>query len=145
MSKHSHEVTIAVDAPPHVVWDVLVDVEAMPTWTESMTAVDRVEDVPLRIGSKVRIKQPRLPSTVWTVTGYVEGKEFTWDAKGPGTTTHASHIVTPEGSTATVTLRIDVTGPMAGALWRMLEGITHRYVQMEAEGLVRAAEARARG
>jgi hypothetical protein len=110
-----------------------------------MTAVERIDDVPLRIGSKVRIKQPRLPSTVWTVTGYVEGKEFTWDAKAPGATTRASHILTSEGGSTSVALRIDVTGPMAGVLWRMSENITRRYVQMEAEGLARAAEARAKG
>jgi uncharacterized membrane protein len=145
MGKHTHEVSVAVDAPPHVVWEVLTDVEAMPIWTESMTSVTRLEDVPLRIGSRVRIKQPKLPSTVWTVSGYVEGREFTWDAKGPGTTTRASHLVDAVDTGSTVTLRIDVTGPAAGMLWRMSESLVRRYVQMEADGLARAAQQRAAG
>jgi uncharacterized membrane protein len=145
VSKHSHEVTVAVQAPAEVVWAVLSDVETMPSWTESMTSVTRLDDVPMRIGSKVRIKQPRLPPTVWTVTEYVEGRQFSWDAKAPGATTRASHVVTPDGPNSTLTLRIDVTGPLAGALWRMSAGLTRRYLQMEAEGLARAAQARAAG
>ncbi len=143
MSRHAHEVNVAVHAPAQVAWEVLSDVEAMPTWTESMTSVSRLDDVPLRIGSRVRIKQPKLPSTVWTVTGYVEGQEFAWDAKGPGATSHASHIISPLGDACSVTLRFEVTGPAAGALWRLSAGLVRRYVQMEAEGLARAAGERA--
>ena len=37
------------------------------------------------MGSRARIKQPRLPTTVWEVTEVVTGRSFTWIAGGPGT------------------------------------------------------------
>ena len=44
-----------------------------------------------RVGARARIDQPRIPTTVWTVTGLTEGHDFTWEASGPGTRTTGRH------------------------------------------------------
>jgi hypothetical protein len=71
-------------------------------------------------GSRVRIKQPRLPATVWTVSDLVEGKQFTWTADNPGVRTRASHRVVGRADGSQATLRIDqggVLGSVVGFLY----------------------------
>src|SRR5512144_1662591 len=78
------EHAVDVDAPPDVVWMVLMDVEAWPALTPSMTSVEKAESGPLKVGSRVKIKQPRLPLTEWTVTDLVDNERFTWESGRPG-------------------------------------------------------------
>jgi uncharacterized membrane protein len=130
------EQTAAVAAPPEVAWDALVDVERWPTWTRSMRRVQRLDGGPLAVGSRVRIKQPRLVPVVWTVTELDEGRAFAWAAEGAGVRSVARHEVRPMGAgTSEVLLTFDQTGPMAPVLRAVLGGLTRRYVRMEAEGL----------
>ena len=97
------DVTVDISAPPEVVWAVLSDVESWPTWTASITSIRLLGPDPLQVGSRVRIRQPRLPATVWTVSDFVEGERFSWTSTSPGVNTRASHRVvgTAEGSRAT--------------------------------------------
>jgi len=62
-----YEGSTTIDAPIDIVWSVLVDVERMPEWTPSMQSVHLLEGPALRRGSRVRIKQPRLAASTWTV------------------------------------------------------------------------------
>ena len=126
----------AVAATPQVVWDALADVERWPTWTRSMRRVQRLDEGPLAVGSRVRIKQPRLVPVVWTVTDLDAGRAFTWEAEGAGVRTVASHEVRAMGAgTSEVRLTLDQSGPLAPVMDRLLGRLTRRYVQMEAEGL----------
>ena len=55
----------------------------------------RLDQGPLRLPSRARINQARLPTTVWEVAEGVAGRSFSWIAGGPGMSTTASHVVTP--------------------------------------------------
>jgi hypothetical protein len=69
------------------------------------------------------------------VTEVVDGRSFTWAAKGPGMTTIARHEVVPDATGSTVRLSIEQAGPMgavAALVWRRL---TQRYIELEAESL----------
>jgi hypothetical protein len=140
------EQSVSVNAPRDVVWAVLVDVETWPQLTDSVTSLNRLETGPLRVGSRASIKQPRLPTSVWTVTELVDHERFTWDTSGPGWRTHAVHDVIPAGpGSCTLHLLMEITGPVGEVMGRLTAGTARRYVGMEAEGIKRHAESQARG
>jgi uncharacterized protein YndB with AHSA1/START domain len=134
------DVTVDISAPPEVVWVLLSDVESWPEWTASITWVRSIRPGPLQVGSRVRIKQPRLPVTVWTVSDLVEGERFTWTATSPGVNTRASHRVIPAAEGSQATLSIDQAGILGRLVGRLYGRLTRRYVQMEAAGLKQRSE-----
>ena len=129
------ETTRHLDAPPEPVWEVLSDVARWPEWTPTIDSVERLDDGPLRVGSRAVVRQPRLPKATWEVTELVPGRSFTWESTGPGLRTIGRHRVGPDGAGSSVTLGIEQTGPMgavAALVWRRL---TQRYIELEAESL----------
>lgn len=138
------EKTVTIAAPPETVWRVLTDVEAWPTWTESMTSVTRPADArrdhELAVGETIRIKQPRLPATDWTVTEVTPVRSFSWDARGPGVRTTATHVVEPAGEGSHVRLVLDQSGPLGVVMGLVTRGLTRRYLELEAAGLKAASE-----
>jgi uncharacterized protein YndB with AHSA1/START domain len=130
---------VAVAATPERVWAVLQDVESWPEWTASMTSVQRAAGGPLRVGEQVRVRQPRLPRTVWTVTRVEPGRSFSWSASTPGVRTTADHEIHPGPDGCRVVLRLVQAGPLAAPIDLLLGRMVRRYVDLEAEGLRRRA------
>lgn len=139
----SYEVTGQVAAPVEVVWEVLTRVEAMPEWTASMTRVEILGDQPLDVGSRVRIRQPRLMPATWVVDEWLPMTSFTWSSATPGVRTVGRHVVRPlEGRRSEVTLGVELHGLLARPLWRLVGSTTREYVGLELAGLTEAAERR---
>lgn len=69
-------VTFDVQASADRVFSVLQDVERWPEWTATMTAVKKMDDGPLVVGSKVRVRQPKLLPAVWLVTELDKNRVF---------------------------------------------------------------------
>lgn len=137
--------SIDIDAPVSRAWSVLRNVERWAEWTASVRSVSLLDD-DLRVGARARVDQPRIPTTVWTVTDLVEGREFTWEARGPGTVTTGVHAVEATGpDTCRATLSITQSGWAGAVLGRGYRSLTERYLAMEAEGLKRRSEAAAPG
>ncbi|MGA8046206.1 MAG: SRPBCC family protein [Dermatophilaceae bacterium] len=129
-------VTIDIAAPPRKVWDVLTDVEAWPQWTSTVTSVRRLDDGPLRAGSRAKVVQPRIPDTEYVVTELAEGTSFTWVASGPGVRTTARHELEPLSDTMTrVRLSVVQSGWLGTVMGRFYRGLTDRYLATEANGL----------
>ncbi len=129
--------TSDVAAPARRIFDVYTDVVRWPDWTKTVTSVERLDQGPLRVGSRARIRQPRLPVAVWEVTDLEPGRSFTWVARGPGIVTTGRHEVIPMGGVdrAQVTASLEqagLLGPLVGLLTRRL---TDRYLQTEVRGL----------
>jgi hypothetical protein len=78
---------------------------------------------------------------VWRVTELEPGRSFSWTAGRAGVTTLAGHRISPRNEGVEVTLGITMTGPMAWLAGLLTSRLTHRYVQMEANGLKRRSEA----
>jgi uncharacterized protein YndB with AHSA1/START domain len=124
-----------IDAPPDRVWPVLVDVARWPEWTPTIDSVERLDSAPFAVGSRARVRQPRLPRAEWEVTELEAGHHFTWEAAGPGLRTIARHEVRPDGDGCRVTLSIEQTGPMGGVAALVWRGLTQRYIELEAQSL----------
>ena len=132
--------TVTVDAPPERVWAVVADVERWPERIPTVTAVERLDAGPLRVGSRTRLEQPRLPTAVWTVTELAEGSSYTWESRSPGVTVTAAHVVEPHPDGSRLILSVTVSGPMSRIGWLMTRSLTRRYVETEAASLRRVAE-----
>ena len=136
------QITTTIHASPERVWSTLLDVERWPQSTTSMTSVERLDRGPFQLGSRARIKQPKLPPLVWTVTDFQPLRGFTWTASSPGAATFATHELAPgPDGTTSVTLAIYRRGPLAALLDLLFGGLTRDYVTREIEGLKRTCEA----
>jgi uncharacterized membrane protein len=135
---------LEIAAPAAVVWDLTVDVERWPESTPTITSVERLDDGPFGLGSKARIKQPAQRPAVWTVTSFEPGRHFAWATKTLGLHLEGGHHIEADGDTCTNTLTLDVSGPMASTLGRLLAGQFRKAIATENQGFKRTAEARAR-
>jgi uncharacterized protein YndB with AHSA1/START domain len=138
-----YEVSVDINATPAEVWAVLTDVERWPEWTASMTRVQRLDSGAFGVGSRARIKQPRLPAMVWRVTELSPERSFAWKTTRGGVTALADHQLTARannGVTATLTIR--QLGLLAPLVDLFTSALTRQYVQMEAQGLKQRCEAR---
>lgn len=140
MSEYTYEDRVMVHAPAEAVWDLLIDVERWPSWTASVRAVSLLGPAPLGVGSRVRIRQPRLPAATWTVERLSPGRSFCWASKGTGVRTMADHRVEPLREGCNVTLELRQLGALAGLAHLLFGRLVQRYVRMEAQGLKRRAE-----
>ena len=129
-----------IAAPPERVWEVLVDVEHWPERIPTVDSVERLDEGPLTVGSRTRLRQPKLPEAVWTVTELDEGRSFVWESRSPGVAITASHLVEPHAGATRLTLAVAISGPVAPVGWLMTKGLTRRYVETEAASLKKAAE-----
>lgn len=136
------DIAIDIAAPPDKVAEVLLDGERWPEWTPTVTSVTMLTPAPARVGSRVRIKQPRLPPAVWTITD-VSPAGFTYVSRSPGVMVVARHWVEPSagGSRAHLALRFD--GALGGIVGWLTAGLNHRYLGLEAEGLKQRCESKA--
>ena len=136
----SVRVTVDIAAPPERAWQAVADVEDWPRWTTSMGDVKRLDEGPLRVGSRARIKQPGLPKYVWEVTDLDEGTSFTWVARTPGVVAWAGHEVVATADGSRVTLSLAWTGVFGGLAGALMARRTRKSIMRDAEGHKACAE-----
>jgi uncharacterized membrane protein len=135
------EKSIDIDAPQQRVWDVVSAIEAWPERIETVDTVELLTPPPITTGSRVRLKQPKLPEGTWHVTVWEAPSYFEWAQKASGTTSVAGHRVDALGeSRARLTLTLDMRGVLIPIIGLFYKDLTNRYMNLEAEGMKRAAE-----
>ncbi|GAA2383862.1 SRPBCC family protein [Dactylosporangium salmoneum] len=136
--------TINIAAPAAVAGDVMKAVQDWPSWTASVSKVDRPATGPLAAGETVVVTQPKLRPSTWTVTR-VDAHGFEWaSASSPGIRNVGGHWAIDNGDgTCTAELTLSFAGPLARVVTLLYSGLIRRYIRMEAEGLRKAAEERA--
>ncbi len=134
------EKSIEIDASQQRVWDVLSDLEAWPQRIETVDSVELLTPAPPTKGSRVRLKQPKLPEGTWDITVWEAPSYFEWTQKTSGITSVAGHRVEALGEgRARLTLTLDMRGFLT-VIALFYKGLTNRYMNLEAEGMKRAAE-----
>ena len=135
------EKSIDIDAPQGRVWDVLSALEAWPQRIETVETVELLTPAPITEGSRVRLKQPKLPEGIWDITAWDAPSYFEWTQKTGGITSVAGHRVEALGDgRARLTLTLDMRGFLIPMIALFYRGLTNRYMDLEAEGMKRAAE-----
>ena len=136
------EKTIDIDAPQDRVWEVLSDLEAWPQRIETVDIVELLTPPPLAVGSRVRLKQPKLPEGTWEITVWDAPNVFEYRQRSGGVTSVAGHRVEAlDGHRSRLTLHLEMRGLLVPVVGRLYRGLTNRYMTNEAEGMKRAAEA----
>ena len=120
---------------------MLSDIEGWPGRIETVDTVELLTPAPLGKGSRVHLKQPKLPDGTWDITVWDAPAHFEWTQKEGGITIVAGHRVEALGEgRARLTLTIDMRGLLVPIFGRMYKGLTNDYMHLEAEGIKRAAE-----
>ena len=128
-------------APPERVWAVMSDVERWPEWTPSVTSVELLGAGPLTLGSKARIRQPKLRPAVWKVTE-ISDHRFAWKTGGALLWVIGRHWVDATGEGSRANLSLQFGGILGGLVSWLTRDLNRRYLSMESEGLKRRSERR---
>jgi uncharacterized membrane protein len=133
--------SIDIDARQQRVWDVLSDLESWPQRIETVDVVELLTPAPVGVGSRVRLKQPKLPEGTWEVTVWDAPSYFEWRQRSGGVTSVAGHRVEAlEEGRSRLTLTLDMRGLLVPVVALFYKGLTNRYMTIEAQGMKRAAE-----
>jgi uncharacterized membrane protein len=136
------EHSIDIGASQQRVWDVVSDLEAWPRRIETVEVVEVLTPKPVGAGSRVRLRQPKLPEGTWDITVWDAPSYFEWRQSSGGATIVAGHRVAAlDAGSSRLTLTIEMSGVLGRLFGRFYRGLTNRYMAMEAEGMKRAAEA----
>jgi uncharacterized membrane protein len=136
---------MTIEAPADAIWRLTIDVPNLPSLTPTMRAVERLDDGPLRIGSRTRIKQPVQTPAVWTVTCFEPGSEFVWETRRLWMRMVGTHRVEDLGERCRNTLIIELTGPGSGVLGAIIGSAVGKAIGVENAGFKAAAEGKANG
>src|SRR5512146_3263172 len=105
------QTTIDIQAPPERVWAALRDIEHWPTWTPTVTKVRPLDPGPVAVETRAIVRQPKLPSALWQITEFAEGRSFPWITHSPGVLVTGRHRVEDAANGSRVILSLDFSGP----------------------------------
>jgi uncharacterized membrane protein len=131
----AYETTVVVAAPPEVVWRVTSAIENWPSWSPTMTRVERLDTGSLRVGSTARVHQPKLSPATWEVDEVDPKGAFVWHTGAQSYQVRAVHRWRRAGDGTEVSLVAEMTGPFAWLLWPLTGRTIRRYLDQEAAAL----------
>ncbi len=135
------EHSIEIDAPQQRAWDVLTNLEGWPQRIETVDEIELLTPLPVGVGTRVRLKQPKLGEGTWEVTAWDAPSSFEWRQQASGVTTVAAHRVEAlEDGRSRLILMLEMRGLLVPIFGRMFKGLTNDYMTREAQDLKRAAE-----
>ena len=135
------EESIDIDAQQQRVWHVLSDLEAWPRRIETVEVVELITPAPVAEGSRVLLKQPKLPAGTWDITVWDSPSYFELRQKSGGVTSVAGHRVEVlERDRSRLTLNMDMRGVLVPVIGLFYRSLVTRYMSIEAQGMKLAAE-----
>ena len=135
------EQSIDIDAGQRRAWEVLSNLEEWPRRIETVETVELLTPPPIAIGSRVRLKQPRLGEAIYEVTAWDAPSFFEYRQQSSGVTIVAGHRVEAlQEGRSRLTLTLEMGGLVGSIVAPLYKGLTNRYMTIEAQGMKRAAE-----
>jgi uncharacterized membrane protein len=135
------EESIEIEAPRHRVWEVLSDLEAWPDHIETVEVVEMLTPGPPAVGSKVRLRQPKLPEGTWDITVWDPPSFFEFRQKSGGVGTTAGHRVEElADDRSRLTLILEMKGGITPIVGLFFKELTQSYMNTEARGIKKEAE-----
>ncbi len=138
----SYDASTVIGAPIDQVWRIICDVGQMPQWTTTMRSVQILGGSALGRSSRVRIKQPWLPTSVWTVDLFDPPRYFSWRSRTGSIETVAGHQLEDRGPVTAVTFSIRHSGRGAAVVGPVIMQLSRRYVDRELSALKSRLERR---
>lgn len=135
-----YHASTVIAAPVDQVWRIICAVEDMPRWTATMRSVQILGGTVLGRATRVHIKQPWLPASIWTVDLFDPPRYFSWRSRTGSIETLAGHHLEDRGPVTAVTFSIRHSGPGSAVFGPAIMTISRRYVDRELFGLKARAE-----
>ena len=102
---------------------------------ETVDTVELLTPGPITKGSRVRLKQPKLPESTWDITVWDAPTYFEWTQKAGGTTSVAGHRVEALGEgRARLTLTLDMRGLLIPIMGRFYKDLINRLHEPRSRG-----------
>src|SRR4051794_36923562 len=105
----TYTATTDIEAPAHIVSGLLLDMPRWTSWTTTVQEATPLRAAELTAGTRVRVRQPRLPVSVWTVDR-ADASGLEWDNFRHGLRTVATHQIERTSSGCRLSVRIEQTG-----------------------------------
>lgn len=129
-----------IDAPIERVWALTLDLESLPKITPTVTSVERLDEGPVRVGSRARLAQPGLPARVWTVEELEAPERFAWATRLLGVRMIGIHeLEALDADRCQLTLHVVFEGRGAALLGRLGRRSIGKSLTAEGAGFARAA------
>lgn len=134
------EKTGFISSSPEHIFKVLSEVKKWNQWTKSIIDIAFAGAEELKVGAKIKVRQPKLPPAVWTVTEFSKNKSLAWEKRSFGLKMTANHIIHGNNDGAIVKLQIIYQGFLAGLFYKLTSALTDEYMSMEISGLKKKCE-----
>ena len=135
------ESSIVISAPAAQVWLVYSEVLRWPEWMPTVTRIDALDSRQVELGARFRILQPKLHTTVWSVTELTPPRSFAWESRSPGICIVGHHTIDEISPVeARATGRIVFSGPLSWLVAISVGRLTQDYLTREAAALKRTVE-----
>lgn len=132
--------TTSIEAPIERVWALTLDLDALPSITPTVTSLERLDDGPVRVGSRARLSQPGLPARVWVVEEVHAPNRFVWATRLLGVRMVGVHELAATSEAACeLTLSVVFEGFGAGLLGGLGRRSIRQALKDEGAGFARAA------
>jgi uncharacterized membrane protein len=136
-----YSTAITIHASQEAVWKVLSDVSRWHEWTPTVTKVEVLDQLELKISNRYKVYQPKLQPAVWTVTALMPPSSFVWESDMPGMHMVAEHMLKQVSADQTeLTLTFAFHGWLGRIIGSFYRSTVESYIATEAQSLKKRIE-----
>ena len=137
---------LPVDAPVERLWELFNDIDRLPDLSPTITDVEKLDEGPVEVGTRVRVQQVGQEPNIWTAVDVEPLERMSWSAPFHGGTMLVVRELTGlGGDRCLLTLQIEVAGVRAQFAAAARRMAMSRGMQAEADAFAAAATEEADG